>query len=86
MSKAAGIISMFAGFLFCVPAGSVAWKTLHYHQHDLGGVWLSALGLHLSFSGRQAWLFLAGCVFVGLALIVIGVFAMLSSSSSDSSA
>jgi hypothetical protein len=78
MSKVAGIISIIAGLLFCVPAGSVAWKALHEYQHGLGGVWLSALGLHLSFSGRQAWLFLSGCVFVGLALIVIGILAMLS--------
>jgi hypothetical protein len=76
MSKVAGIISIIAGFLFCVPAGIVAWKTVYYH-YDLAGVWLSALGLHLS-GGRQVWLFLAGCIVVGLALIVIGIFAMLS--------
>lgn len=80
--KLAGMISVALGILLCLPAGGVALATIAHPQHDLGGVSLSGAGVGgLSFTGRQAWMFLGGSAAVGLLFILLGIYVLFSSRS-----
>jgi hypothetical protein len=82
LAKLAGLLSLVVGILLCLPAGGIAWDNLIHHQHDLGGISITvAIGRTLSFTGRQAWIFIAGLALLGVVFLLLGVYALLSSKS-----
>jgi len=76
LTKLAGVASMAFGVLLCTPISIQGWRHF-YRQSALGGVSIGSL----SFTGNQAWAVLAGCGLLGAILILLGVYALLSSRS-----
>jgi hypothetical protein len=83
LSKLGGIACVIVGFLLCMPAICFAWDRSADHQHhvDFGGISFVLVG-GLSFTGTSAWLFLAVSTLTGTALIVLGIYLLVSRSES----
>ncbi len=83
LSKLAGVACVIVGFLLCLPAIYFAWdRAANHHQHvDSGGISFILVG-GLSFTGSSAWIFLAVSTLTGAALIVLGLYLLVSRSGS----